>query len=161
MTQPLAPCLRAALRAHGKPMEVQALAEVIGVRPEIAMRAYRGRVVNADDTLKLCRAVKVDPLSGEFHSGSSPRGEFDWLFLAAGLRGRRYNGAMTIDIRNAAKAIGINIRILSRAENGQPVSAEALRAICRHYGMHPDEFTKPVYPSVTRETSKRETRASA
>lgn len=111
------------------------LAERAGVA-EIAVSRARGQCsVTADNFLRLCAAIGIDPTPDIPRAPVRARiGWLDHATLGLGIRSTRY--ANKHSIRDAVKASRISLTTISPMEHGQPVSIENIGAHPLGYVTH-------------------------
>lgn len=122
------------------------LAKRAGVTPENVVRASngsKGRRPGANDFVRLCAVLGLDPGTGDKRKPWRPA-DLESKMLAIAVKMRRYE--LGEGVRGAARKMGISISTLSRIENGSPRSFECVRAVCRYLGLSPNLY-------VTRETT--------
>lgn len=139
-----AEALAAALRRYHDDLvtgDIDTLALFADVSAKIINRATAGRDVSADHHFKLCAALGFDPFIKDREFAPFTLGGFDRKGFGRAIRSARTFGK-NLQIRPAAKAIGISSRALSFIENGRVVSVDAILAACRWSGLHPFGFAK-------------------
>ena len=132
--------LAGALKAF-KPAEYAALGARAGVNTRAVQRAAMGVQIRADHYLKLCAAIGIDSITGD-PVPIRRLGDLDWKLLGLGVElTRRIRKVLTL--RKVADRIGkrVSISMLSRIENGQPVSISGVIAICQFIGTSPEQYT--------------------
>lgn len=139
------------------PEELAAIGKRAGVNTRAVQRAAAGTQVRADHYLKLCASLGIDCMAGD---RVEPRrlGDLDWRLLGLGLHlTRKIRKVLTI--RAAAKKIGksVSVSMLSRVENGHPVSISGVIAICKFIGTRPEQYAAT--PEMFHGKPKTETRA--
>lgn len=140
--------LKAALKVLSAPT-IDLLKET--VEPRLVRRAILGQQINAGDHLKLCAAIGLDPLQGKFRA-DAPLGDLHWASLSAALRMKRFSLNPNLTLRLAAREARTSYSALGRIERGEPVSIDAVIAVCRWLDRHPFDF---VSPDVSREAETR------
>ena len=101
-----------------------------------AENGAKGHATDADDYLRLCQVLGIDPMTGKAVPPRTPPGTLDRILFAAGVRAiRRYRNKHSI--REAAAKMGISITTLSRIENGHVRGIDGMLAACRYIGIHP------------------------
>lgn len=116
-----------------------------GVPREIVARATngaQGQPTRAEHYLHLCAVLGIDPLTGWPCAAHAPQALNKKLFAIAVRMARLATDAT---LAEAAKRMGISKTALSRIENGDVRSFEAMLAACRYARVHPLLY-------VTRET---------
>ena len=138
---PVTPIQRLACALKARPhRERQRIAKASGVGFSAVARALAGQRVNPNVYLKLCGALGISARTGE----AVPQrflGSFDWRMFALGFHlTRNMKGCRTV--RQASKAIGDHVSpaTISRLENSQPVSINAVLAVCEFMGVDPEHY---------------------
>lgn len=125
------------------------------IKAEIEYRLFRrailGQPVNASAHLQLCGLIGVDPVTGEARAVDHI-GDFHWPSLASAIRMRRI--VLRVRRKPAAKLIGVAYPTLCRIEYGEPVSIEAVLAVCAFLERHPYDFCSPYVARETSETQR-------
>jgi hypothetical protein len=115
------------------------LAVRAGVPRRAISRILADQPVNAGVFLNVCGALGLDPVTG----GGRPLAvgfEIQWWFFAYGLKGARM--LRKLSGRQAAQLVNVSVATMSRAEAGQPISAESYLALCAFMGPHPHHYTR-------------------
>lgn len=123
------------------PRELQDVAKLAGVNTRCVQRAELGIPVNASSYVRLCAAVGIDTITGEAVLARGV-GDIDWRLLGLGFHLTR-RMRKDVSIRAAAQKIGkaVSPSMLSRVENGKPVSITGVIAICTFIGTKPEQYT--------------------
>lgn len=121
-----------------------ALAQSAGVSERTVSYARAGRPISAEDYLRLCANLLLDP-APEIPGGLvlARVGAFDHATLGMGLRIVR--GLKGHSIRRGAATSGLSVTTLSRLENGNVVSIANVLKACRYVGVHPFGYVKPQF----------------
>ena len=119
--------------------DIARFAASAGVSVRALRTARRGLPVAVDAHLGLCRALRLDPATGERVRRAEPCGRVRWDHVRASLVCARASAGLTL--RAAAERIGIGAATLLRAERGEAVSVETFLAIAAWLGMPPAHLT--------------------
>lgn len=136
---PATPIQRLACALKARPYRERCrIAKASGVGMSAVARALAGQQVKPDVYLKLCGALEIRARTGE----AVPLrvlGDFDWRLFGLGFHLTR-NMKRCHTVRQASKAIGISPATISRLENVQPVSINAVLAVCEFMGVDPEHY---------------------
>lgn len=118
-----------------------AIAKKAGIGIKAIARAAGGGPLSANDHLRLCAALEIDPMAGfgrvayGMNLAFPDPADFDPHFLALGLqlrqRRNRHNDTQ------AARVIGIKLGTILRIKAGTLVPVGATLRACRYIGVHP------------------------
>lgn len=144
---PAAILAKAIRKATCNRVELAELADVKVCDVRHAERGAKGHATNANDYLKLCQVLGVDPVTGAAVPPRIPPGELDRTFFAMGVRATRRYGRNE-NIRVAAEEMEISVSVLSRIENGKVRGIDGMLAACRYIGIHPMHYVGPPCSTV-------------
>lgn len=133
--------LAAALEPYGE-RHLGTLARQADLSARQMGNAVLGRPLATSGFLRLCAALKIDPLPDLpwWPWVAPPNGDFDFVLLAMGLRITR--GLHKHTERQAGEAMGASGATVNRLEQGDRLSIGSVLRACRYIGQHPFGYMK-------------------
>jgi hypothetical protein len=121
------------------PLAMGVVSDGAGVHRKLGGRARVGRKINATAYLLLCAAIGLDALDGKQGDHRSRAGfTIAWEVLGCTLFLTRR--CHRLDLRSAARRIGVSAATLSRAEGGQAIDVENYLSVVRFLRMPAEAF---------------------
>jgi hypothetical protein len=121
------------------PASMNIISDRAGVSRRLGARARAGRPINATDYLLLCSATGLTAESGVEVKGVSRAGSsIAWWVFGAALFLTRHR--LRLDLRTAARTVGVSAATLSRAEAGDSIAIESFLRIVHFMGVPVGSF---------------------
>ena len=130
-----------------------------GVNDRAVQRAAAEVEIRADHYLKLCAAIGINSMTGA-PAPVRKLGDLDWKLMGLGIEMTR-RICLIASQREMVARIGnrVSLSMVSRIENGQPVSISGVIAICKFIGTTPEQYCASA--EMFHVQPKTETRARA
>lgn len=95
---------------------------------------------NAEAHMALCFALGIDPVNGSDRTPAPRPIEIYWPLFATAVALKR--AGLGLNIRDGARAAGVSVAVMSRAENQFVLSAAMMFKLCAWVGVHPEIYTR-------------------